>query len=190
MKRIIVLTISALMLISLLSAGKMFDCKMNEIAEKYLEIQVMLALDKTDDVVKNAAAIAELSKEIDMSKVSEEHKMHFADLPEKIGMSAQNLSEAKDIKAMRAAFKDLSKPMAMWASMMLPAGINVVYCSMAPGSWLQTGKEIMNPYYGSSMLHCGSIVSEGKEDCESECPESKCTEKIEKRGCNDKRLHH
>jgi len=29
---------------------------------------------------------------------------------------------------------------------------------MAKGSWLQSGKEIKNPYYGKSMLACGEIV--------------------------------
>lgn len=163
MKRLIVLFISALMLISMLSAEEMFDSKMKEIAGKYLQIQEMLAADKTDDVTGNAAEIAELAKGLDVSKVAEEHKMHFANLPENIGVNAKKLSKAKGIKAMRAAFTELSKPMAMWTSMMMPMGINVAYCSMAPGSWLQRGEEIMNPYYGASMLHCGEIVSKGAE---------------------------
>ena len=163
MKRLITLIISALMLISMLSADEMFDSKMNEIAVKYLSIQEMLAADKTDAVAMNAAEIVKLSKDLNVSKVPEEHKMHFVNLPEKIGINAQKLSEAKNIKAMRAVFTELSKPMAMWASMIMPAGINVAYCSMAPGSWLQKGETIMNPFYGDSMLHCGEIVSKGVE---------------------------
>jgi len=31
--------------------------------------------------------------------------------------------------------------------------------SMAKASWLQTGKTILNPYMGASMLHCGKIKS-------------------------------
>ncbi|MCF7792860.1 MAG: DUF3347 domain-containing protein [Candidatus Cloacimonetes bacterium] len=168
MEKILIL-VSALVLIFLLGADEMFDSKMNEIAEKYLYIQEMLSLDRTDEITQKAAEIADLAKDLDVSNVPEEHKMHFANLPEKIGINAQKISKAETIDGMRAAFKELSKPMAMWASMMQPMGMNVAFCSMAPGSWLQRGDEIMNPYYGDKMLHCGEIVSEGKEmESESE----------------------
>ncbi len=32
-----------------------------------------------------------------------------------------------------------------------------VYCPMADANWLQAGGEILNPYMGSKMLHCGSF---------------------------------
>jgi hypothetical protein len=69
------------------------------------------------------------------------------------------MAAAKDIESIRAAFADLSKPMVMWASMSKPSGINVIYCSMKPGSWLQKGAEIHNPYYGAAMPTCGEIIS-------------------------------
>lgn len=31
----------------------------------------------------------------------------------------------------------------------------VAFCPMAPGRWVQTEKELRNPYYGSKMLTCG-----------------------------------
>ena len=58
----------------------------------------------------------------------------------------------------RDAFKELSRPMAMWVTMSKPAGVNVVFCSMAKGSWLQTDAKIRNPYYGAKMLSCGQII--------------------------------
>jgi hypothetical protein len=33
---------------------------------------------------------------------------------------------------------------------------------MADGSWLSDEKQIANPYYGKSMLSCGSVKSEIK----------------------------
>ncbi len=32
-------------------------------------------------------------------------------------------------------------------------------CSKVPGNWVQTTKEIRNPYYGSKMLESGELVS-------------------------------
>ena len=36
-----------------------------------------------------------------------------------------------------------------------PLKISVAFCPMAPGRWLQEGKIIHNPYFGSEMLTCG-----------------------------------
>ncbi len=40
--------------------------------------------------------------------------------------------------------------------------IFVQYCPMAKGSWMSNEKQIVNPYYGKSMLDCGSVKSEIK----------------------------
>ena len=40
--------------------------------------------------------------------------------------------------------------------------VYVQYCPMAKGQWLSDEKEIKNPYYGNSMLTCGSVKSEIK----------------------------
>ena len=45
--------------------------------------------------------------------------------------------------------------------MELPEGYGVGFCPMAfdfaGASWIQREGEIMNPYYGSGMLHCGAF---------------------------------
>ena len=149
-----------------------FDETMNKITVEYLKIKDTLTNDKTDNVNDNAKAIVFLTKKLDVSNVTEEHKDHFNNIPNNISAAATDLSKAKKIKAMRTAFNDLSKPMAMWATMVKPVGINVAYCPMYKASWLQTGKKIRNPYYGASMLKCGEIVSEGatgKHVCTNEC---------------------
>ncbi len=157
-KSMIVMTV--LMMVLSLFAENSFDETMNKITVEYMKIKDTLTNDKTDNINNNAKSILKLSKKLDLTNVTEEHQAHFKKLPMNISAAAKDLSKAKDIKAMRKAFNDLSKPMAMWVTMMKPAGINVAYCSMNPGSWLQTGKEIRNPYYGASMLKCGEIVSE------------------------------
>ena len=169
-KKIIV--IAMIMMILSLFAENSFNETMNKITAEYLKIKDALANDKTESVQDNAKSILELTKKLNATNITGEHKKHFEDLPSKISAAAKDLSKAKNIKSMRKAFNDLSKPMAMWATMVKPSGINVAYCPMAPGSWLQTGQEIRNPYYGASMLKCGEIVSEGAEEkhvCTSEC---------------------
>lgn len=43
------------------------------------------------------------------------------------------------------------------------AGLHVVFCSMAPGRWLQRGVLIKNPYYGKDMLTCGAVQGPPKD---------------------------
>ena len=170
-----VILMTMLMVLSLtLFADSSFNEKMNEITVEYLKIKDTLTNDKIEKVNENAKAIVVLVKDLDTDNLKGEHKDHFKNLPNKISVSAKELSKAKKIKGMRKAFNDLSKPMAMWATMAKPSGVNVAYCPMAPGSWLQTGKEIRNPYYGASMLKCGEIVSEGKEIKEEHVCDENC----------------
>ncbi|MBT3756913.1 MAG: DUF3347 domain-containing protein [Candidatus Cloacimonetes bacterium] len=171
MKKIIIVAAMIMTVLSLFAENS-FSETMNMITAEYLKIKDTLAYDKTENVQENAKSILELTKKLNTTNIIGEYKDYFEDLPSKIFVAAKDLSKAKNIKSMREAFNDLSKPMAMWATIVKPSGINVAYCSMAPGSWLQTGQEILNPYYGASMLNCGEIVSEGAEEkhaCTSEC---------------------
>jgi len=139
-----------------------FDKAMNPLVEQYLKIHDALAEDNTEGVKKAAEQIVTLSDKVDPDTVTGEHKDHYRDLPVKIKEAAQKLVPGKDLGAAREAFKELSRPMAMWATMSKPKGVYVVYCSMQRASWLQKDKAIRNPYHGSQMLGCGEIV--GGED--------------------------
>lgn len=136
-----------------------FDKQMQPLLEAYLKIPKVLAADHTEGVVESAKKVGNLAKSLDPSTVTGKHAGHYRDIPKKLMAAARKLEMSKDIDAMREALKELSKPMAMWATMSKPKGVSVMYCSMAPGSWLQQGTVIANPYYGAKMLRCGEIVS-------------------------------
>ena len=136
-----------------------FDEKMLPILSEYLIIADKLASDKTDSVTEAAKKIEGLAGSLSPSLVTGEHASHYKNLPKNIAEAAKKMSQAKDIASMRSSLVELSKPMGMWTSMSKPAGINLVYCSMRPGAWLQKGSVIRNPYYGAKMARCGEIVS-------------------------------
>lgn len=166
MKRIFFIITAVFIISALSSAGnpifagsEKFDEKMQPILAEYLKIADILASDKTDDVADSAKKIDSLAGTLSPSLVSGEHASHYKSIPGKLSEGAKKIALGKDISTVRTAFVDLSKPMVMWASMSKPSGINVVYCSMNPGSWLQKEKKIRNPYYGSKMLTCGEIIS-------------------------------
>lgn len=150
---------------SVLYAGTAeFDKAMQPILEEYLKIHEAFAGDKTEGVKRAAEQIVTLSDNVDTNTVTGEHEDHYKHVPMKIKKAAQRLTEGKDLGAMRVAFKALSKPMAMWATMSKPKGIYVVYCSMQKASWLQKDKAVRNPYYGHQMLSCGEIVGSEEDD--------------------------
>ncbi len=151
-------------LIASLSAARAdsrrFDEQMQPVLDLYLTIPKTLAADETEGVQRVAEKIAGLTTELDPGAVTGGHRSHVQKIPQQLEAAAEKLAAAEDIAAMRDALKDLSKPMALWATLRKPDGVSVMYCSMAPGSWLQKDDtRIANPYYGSKMLRCGEIVA-------------------------------
>lgn len=72
---------------------------------------------------------------------------------------ASTIADAKDISAQRKAFSNLSNNMSVLAEKfkLSDKPVYLQYCPMAKGYWLSNEKEIRNPYYGNSMLTCGSV---------------------------------
>lgn len=136
-----------------------FDKGMQAVLGDYLKIHAALSSDKLEGTSRAAEQIARSAAGLKPGAVTGEHGGHYKKIPSDIKTAAAGLARAKDIETARAAFKELSKPLAMWASMARPGGIDVVHCSMANGSWLQKAGEIRNPYYGAKMLNCGEVVS-------------------------------
>ena len=140
---------------ALAGAADSFDGRMQPILASYLKIQVALAADSTDGVQAAAKSIAQDALKLDAKTVTGEHAAHYRDLPTQL----QHAAAAVSLEATREAFKQLSKPMAMWATMSQHPGVDVVFCSMADSSWVQEHGAVRNPYYGRSMPTCGEVVS-------------------------------
>jgi len=116
----------------------------------YLTIQTNLANDSVAGLAGHAKAIATAVRGDTMKMLSPD-----------VAKQADTLGEAKDLKAARAAFKPLSASLVKYlADKKAGKGVyHEVYCPMADANWLQTGKDIRNPYFGKEMLDCGEIKS-------------------------------
>ncbi|HET9217306.1 MAG TPA: hypothetical protein VFR18_10025 [Terriglobia bacterium] len=71
---------------------------------------------------------------------------------------AQAAADAGDLEAMREKFKALSN---LATTMELPPDHAVAFCPMYKGGakWVQKKGTLANPYFGSTMLTCGSFVN-------------------------------
>jgi hypothetical protein len=114
----------------------------------YIAIQEELAKDSMKGVAEHASAIAAAAK-----------SGQVKGLPAGVEKHAEAVAEAKDIKSARQAFKPLSADLIKYlADNKAGKGVyHEAYCPMAKAAWLQTGKDVRNPYYGKSMLDCGEL---------------------------------
>ena len=113
----------------------------------YLQVQTALAGDQMTGLSTHAQAIATAATTLGQGA-------------EKIAASAKKLGEAKDIAAARTAFGELSVAITEYAQATKSGfgpDVKLAYCPMADKPWLQKEKDIRNPYYGASMLTCGSF---------------------------------
>lgn len=83
----------------------------------------------------------------------------FQRLQSGISSAAKSIIGAKDISKQREFFSALSNSMLeLSKSVKLTSKtIYVDYCPMKQAYWLSEFQPIKNPYYGNSMLSCGSI---------------------------------
>jgi Cu(I)/Ag(I) efflux system membrane fusion protein len=141
-----------------------FDQQMEPILESYLQIGNALSASSLDGVREKAEAIAKHAGTLDSASASGEHAANYKNIPTNLKEAAQALGKAKTLDDARESFKELSRPMALWVTMSKPKNIDVLYCSMAKGSWVQKHGKMRNPYYGSKMLECEDVVGGDSHD--------------------------
>ena len=78
--------------------------------------------------------------------------------------AGRGIVEAEAIATARGQFLELSKQMQTLVGHVgttVKIDLYLAYCPMAfggkGGAWMQSGKTVANPYYGSQMLRCGSV---------------------------------
>ncbi len=121
---------------------------LQEALSHYSKVQKALASDSLNNVSAEAQALAGAAR-------SNENNVLSAHIAEQ----AEELAKAQDLKAARQAFKPLSESLIDLLAKRRTEGSGYYsfYCSMADASWLQTKKQVENPYMGSSMLDCGEV---------------------------------
>lgn len=156
MKKLIFTTLLSFFSILTLSAQKI-DASVSKLYQSYLGVKTALAADNSDAASKAADTFIKSVMMVDYKVVSEGN----LDLLRK---DASKIAESRSVETQRESFNGLSNNMIALAERFKLAdqSVFVQYCPMADASWLSAEKEIRNPYYGSSMLKCGSVKKELK----------------------------
>lgn len=80
-----------------------------------------------------------------------------------LGPALEELVAAEDLAGKRKAFEPLSDQLYPLLRTAKPEGMRLFrqYCPMAfdfkGAFWISDAREIMNPYFGDEMLHCGEV---------------------------------
>jgi hypothetical protein len=124
-----------------------------EMLALYDRMQVALADDTSAGVEEAAKALALKAEEVGGKAKS---PAPF----QAVTTGASAVVAAADLEAEREAFRDLSKAMAKLVESGQLGDAGIFFCPMADAYWLQKPGDdaLRNPYYGKSMLACGSKV--------------------------------
>lgn len=124
----------------------------NQLLPSYFAIKDALVTDNSTLANTKAAEFAKLLTATDF-KLSQNDR-------DALLKNAARISEGKDIKQQREHFVALSNTLITLAktSKLSVQPVYLMYCPMKKSSWLSNEKGIKNPYYGKSMLTCGSVT--------------------------------
>ena len=135
---------------------------------EYLALKNALANDDFDAAKKANKALGDALSKIDESLFTGESSEVWTQYSAKIRQSIKVASNAENIVGIRDNFLPMSNAMIVLVETFRPIEetIYIQHCPMADSDkgahWMSRSPEIRNPYYGASMLTCGSVTKEIK----------------------------
>ena len=143
-----------------------FKQQVHALLEAYFSIQTALAHDNNSEAIAKGAIALEALQQVDRSLLDGEAHIAWMPYAESLKGLLEKISRSQDIDQTRHGFSALSEQLAdVLQSFGAPAGI--VYRlegSMAfdnqGATWLQPHDDILNPYFGASMLKCGGVFEQ------------------------------
>ncbi|MDO9260494.1 MAG: efflux RND transporter periplasmic adaptor subunit [Flavobacteriaceae bacterium] len=136
------------------------------IINEYVLLQEALSKDDFSTSKKQVQHIKTALSKVNMSMFKGDAHNVWMQFEEQLSKSIKVMESVKDIENIRKSFLNLSVNYVSLVETFGPFSkkIYVINCPMANnnkgGDWLTYTKEVKNPYYGKSMLTCGSIKKE------------------------------
>ena len=149
-----------------LEVSSKFQTQLKAVFDDYMNIEKALVNDNSELPKNGASALLKSIDKVEMKLLKEEvAHSHWMQLEKELKEAATEISKTSDIETQRKYFVHLS---AHLINALKTFGINqkvyVDYCPMVNNDvgafWLSTEEEILNPYFGASMLRCGEISDE------------------------------
>ncbi|WP_307448419.1 MULTISPECIES: DUF3347 domain-containing protein [Chryseobacterium] len=154
MKKQIITAFFTVLAISFATAQKKKDAQVSKLYQNYIAIKSALA---SDDAGKAAKSASEFVQTASAMKSNTIPAKNLADLKNE----ASGIAKTGKIASQREMFHNLSNDMYALSRQFIFSDkpVYLQYCPMAEASWLSNEEKIVNPYYGNSMLTCGTVKS-------------------------------
>lgn len=131
----------------------------NKVLDAYYQLKNALATDDNTLAAKSATLLAKQLSEIKTARFSAANEAVWVKQSAEAKSAALSIAASAEIAQQRKLFGTLSNSMIKIVKNLKVGNdaIFVQYCPMAKESWLNENKKIENPYYGKSMLTCGTV---------------------------------
>ena len=137
--------------------------KLEAVWGHYNELHAALAGDDLGSAKTAMASIHKAMGKLGESDIPEVGKQPWESLNVALELALEEVKDTADIEVARAEFERIS--IAVEAALRVLGSttpMRVMHCPMAfdgrGAKWLQSSEELKNPFYGSSMLGCGSTT--------------------------------
>lgn len=129
------------------------------ITDSYMQLKDSLVADNFAGAQKEAAHFNQLVAEFSADVLPAKEKAKFEKQKPALIKSSNEITNASGIGKARDSFVQLSAAMIELSKTISLADrdVYVLYCPMKKASWLSYESKVRNPYYGKSMLTCGSL---------------------------------
>ena len=134
----------------------------DKIYESYFQLKDALVASNTEMAKEKANELNALVAAMQTMNMSPEIKSSWTKVSKSLSENVEKIAKAKAINEQRTHFAALSTNVYdLIKSDKTSTTMYYAYCPMANkgkgGSWLSLEKDIKNPFYGQSMLKCGSV---------------------------------
>ncbi|HYG16657.1 MAG TPA: DUF3347 domain-containing protein [Bacteroidia bacterium] len=148
------------------NASKTFKKQLNKSLLDYYDLKDALVAANSADAKKYAKLFISTFNKIDTAALTTDQRKYFRTNAEYILKQAAVIETDTDIEHQRECFEEVSIYLYALAKSFKANDATVYrqYCPMAFNDkgayWLSSDPEIMNPYFGDEMLHCGRVREE------------------------------
>lgn len=130
-----------------------------QIVDYYINVSTALGNDDNKAAASGGMALSELINHVDKSAFNEEQRSLYMKNEEALREHATAIAtNVNNIEVQRESFEKMSDDVyALVKNFGAGRKLYKAHCPMVDADWLTEKNEIRNPYYGESMLTCGTI---------------------------------
>ncbi len=141
-----------------------FKSQLSNVTDHYIQLKDALVNDDSKIAIQQAKEILSSLEKVDMKLVKGDAHIFWMEKQQQVKNASESIIATDKIADQRVAFDKLSQAMIEVATSfgVTSNDLYVQECTMAFGgegaNWLSRENQIKNPFYGSQMLNCGSVI--------------------------------